>query len=219
MSATAVNYMEMIERMPPDSRLFLRDVSWEDYEQLLAELEEKPRVRISFDRGSMEVMTLSFRHEKWKSLFGHLLAILTEELDLSFIGAGPVTLRRDDAQKGKEPDDCYYIQHALEMQGKDEINLAVDPAPDLAVEIDVSSPTLNKLPIYADLGVPEVWIFDGQETTFYQLRDGAYVEAAASVVFPFLTATDLTNFLHLGHSGEITSMRRAFREWVQAHKG
>jgi Uma2 family endonuclease len=217
MSAVATRYLELVEKLPPGSVLILNNVSWDDYENLLEELEGQRHVQISYDQGRMEIMTLSFGHEKWKSFFTHVIQILTEETGLPMISGGQVTLRREAAGRGKEPDDCFYIHHADAVRGKEEIDLTTDPPPDLAVEVDISNPSVSRFPIYVSIGVPEIWLFDGQSTRFYRLAENDYLEIPASDLFPFLTPAVMTDFLRLGDSEDINAMRRAFREWVRAN--
>lgn len=214
-AAVATNYMELVERLPLNSLLILSNVSQDDYENLLEEREGKRNVRITYDRGRLEIMTLSAEHEGFKSLFAHLVAILAEELNLPLIGRGSVTLRRELTDSGIEPDDCYYLRHAAEIRGRKRINLKTDPPPDLAIEVDVASPSLNKLPLYASVGVPEIWRLQGDDLTFYRLTAGEYLEIAVSDLFPFLTPAALLDFLRLGNKEDITAMNRAFREWVK----
>lgn len=218
MSAVATNYLELVERLPQNSVLILNNVSRDDYENLLEEREGRRRVRITYDRGKLEIMTLSAEHAGLKSLFAHLGAILAEETNQVLIGRGSVTLIRDMTDSGVEPDDCYYIRHAAEIRGKKRINLKNDPPPDLVIEVDVASPSLNKLPLYAALGVPEVWRLKGDELKFHRLVEGEYIALEASDLFPFLSPSVLMNYLRLGDSEDIIAMNRAFREWVKQHR-
>jgi Uma2 family endonuclease len=160
----------------------------------------------------------SAEHEVNARLFEHLIAILTEELNLEFASYGSVTLKRQKKSKGTEPDDCFYIRNIAQIIGKKQINLEPDPPPDLAIEIDVTHPSLDKLAIYAGLGVPEVWRYNGARVEFYQLIQEGYEIIAKSALSPFLTPSALVDCLHLGSSQGINAMRRAFRAWVQAHK-
>ncbi|HWQ31516.1 MAG TPA: Uma2 family endonuclease [Blastocatellia bacterium] len=218
MSAVATSYLELVEKLPPNSVLILNNVPWDDYENLLEEREGQRRVRITYDRGKLEIMTLSAEHEGFKSLLAHLVAILAEEMNQVLIGRGSVTLRRELTDSGVEPDDCYYIRHAAEIRGKKRIDLKNDPPPDLVIEVDVASPSLNKLPLYAALGVPEVWRLKGDDLKFYRLVEGEYLELAASDLFPFLPPSVLMDYLRLGDSEDIIVMNRAFREWVRQHR-
>ncbi len=221
MSTTAtVSFADILTAtgaLPTGTPIILRDLTWEDYENLLAERGEKRRIRFSYAHGRLEVMTLSQRHENPKMLLAHLVSVLAEALDLMLIPLGSMTLKREREDIGTEPDDCYYISHASEVEGK-EIDLNTDPPPDLTIEIDITHPSLDKFPIYAGLEVPELWLFDGQQVRFYQLTGGQYTEVSNSLQFPFLPADVITAHLQLGRTTDIIRMRKTFREWVQKNR-
>ena len=117
MSAQTIGLLETIETLPAGSTLLLHDVGWVEYEELLAQLSDSHRFRLSYDRGTLEIMTPSSRHESLKSLFAHLPAVLTEELSLNLVGLGSTTFRLPEAVRGTEPDDCYYIQGRAKSKG------------------------------------------------------------------------------------------------------
>ncbi len=213
-----VDHLDVIATLPPGSRIIMPDVSWEDYEYILTELTDNTRFRLSYDQGRLEVMTLSPRHEGFKVLFAHLIAVLTQELDLDWISFGSTTFKAAPDVRGTEPDDCFYITHAAEVAGKDQIDLALDPPPDLAIEVDITNPSLNKFPIYESLGVAEVWRHDGDKVEFHRLTKAGYVTISNSVLFPFLPASVLPEFLHQGRFKGGNAMIRAFRKWVKQNK-
>lgn len=217
MSIQTSSLLETIETLPANSTLLLHEVSWAEYEDLLALLPDNPRFRLSYDQGTLQIMTLSPRHERLKSLFAHLLAVLTEELNLNLVGLGSTTFRLAEAARGLEPDDCYYIHQAERIAGQDIIDLATDPPPDLVVEVDISHPSLNKFPIYASLRVPEVWRHDGTTLQFFRLLGERYTQTPASGLFPLLLAEVLAGFVQQGNQYGIIPMIRAFRDWVRAH--
>jgi len=218
MTQTATDYLEAIDHLPVGGKLYLEDVGWDEYEELLEELEGKRHVRISYDNGRMEIMTLSPEHEGPASLFGYLIQILTEELDLEFISIRSTTLRRKSRLQGKEPDDCFYIGALDRIIGKKRLDLDFDSPPDLAIEVDVTSSTINKMAIYAGLGVPEVWRYDNYQVEFHRLAGKRYESASTSALFPFLQPSVVAEHLPIGYTQGINAMRRAFREWVRAHK-
>lgn len=215
MNSLAMNYLQTVETLPPSSTLIIEAVSWETYQNLLQQIQDDSNVRLSYDQGVLEIMTLSPRHEKWKGLFAHLLAVIVEALDLNLISLGSTTFSLPAMAQGVEPDDCFYIRHAAVMAKKDEVNLAVDPAPELVVEIDISHRSLYKMPIYANLGVAEIWRHDGTQVKFYHLLGKSYVEVESSDLFPFVTSAILSQFLETGKEQGVIPMVRAFREWVQ----
>ncbi len=199
-------------------KLFLSDVSWHEYEELLEELEGKRHVRISYDNGRMEIMTLSPEHEVPASLFSHFIQILTEELDLEYLSIRSTTLRRKSRLQGKEPDDCFYIGDLTRILGKKRLDIDFDSPPDLAIEVDVTSSTIDKMAIYAGLGVPEVWRYDNYQVEFHRLAGKRYKQVPTSALFPFLPPSAVTDHLHLGYTQGVNAMRRAFCDWVRAHK-
>jgi Uma2 family endonuclease len=218
MSAVATNYMELIELMPEGSRFCRDGVSWDEYEELVEDLMGVRSVRVSYDQGRMEIMSLSSEHEGYSRLFGYLIQVLTEELGQEFVSRGSTTLKSKRAASGKEPDDCFYIGDLERILGKKRIDLDWDAPPDLAIEVDITHPTINKFSIYAGLGVPELWRFDGRQVEFYQLEGSRYVALATSHLFPFLVPEVLVAAIRQGENEGINAMRREFRQWVQAHK-
>lgn len=201
---------------PGDQHLLHDDVSWAFYEHLLAEIGDRP-FRVTFDDGSLEVMSPLRTHEKWKKRIARLIEMLSLELDITMATLGSTTFRRKDRGKGLEPDDCYYIQHAAAVEGKDELDLTVDPPPDLAIEIDITHRSIPRKPIYAALGVPEVWRFDARRLTVLLLGpDGTYSAAAASLAFPFLPMAKFESFLLRLASEPQNAVLREFRDWVKA---
>jgi Uma2 family endonuclease len=218
MNVQTSSLLEIAATLPDNSTLLLHEVSWEEYEELLALLPDHPRFRLSYDQGTLEIMTLSPRHERLKSLFMPLLTVLTEELHLNLVGLGSTTFRRAEAARGLEPDDCYYIAQAERMAGQDTIDLATDPPPDLVVEVDITRPSLDKFPIYVSLRVPEVWRHDGDTLQFFRLDGERYTQTLASGLFPLLSAEVLAGFVQQGKEHGIIPMIRAFRDWVRAHR-
>lgn len=218
MTQTATDYLEAIDHLPVGGKLYLEDVSWDEYEELLEELEGKRHVQISYDHGRMEIKTLSPEHEAPSRLFGHFIQILTEELDLEYLSIGSTTLRRKSHLQGKEPDDCYYISDLTRIIGKKRLDIDFDSPPDIVIEVDVTSSTVDKMAIYAGLGVPEVWRYDNYEVEFHCLAGQRYKQVHASAFFPFLQPAVVTEHLQIGYTQGVNTMRRAFREWVRAHK-
>ena len=173
----------------------LHGISWETYERLLAEHEESSGTHFTYDRGKLEIMVLSAKHEAVKHILALLVEILAEELNIDVYGLGSTTFRRADLERGFEPDACFYIQREALVRGKDEIDLTIDPPPDLVIEIDITSPSLNKFPIFAALGIPEIWRYDGARVSFFGLEDDEYSERAESASLPKVTSDALTEFV------------------------
>lgn len=208
---------EMIETLPESSTLVLHGVSWAEYEAILALLPDTPRFRLSYDQGTLQIMTLSPRHERLKSLFTPLLTVLAEEQNLNLVSLGSTTFKRAGAARGLEPDDCYYLHQVERIAGRDTIDLTVDPPPELVVEVDITHPSQDKLPIYGSLGVLEVWRHDGHTLQFLCLHGEQYTATPESVLFPGLPAATLADFVRQGNAYGIIPMVRAFRAWVRAN--
>lgn len=201
---------------PEVQRIVLPGVSWNEYEQILEALGERPGLRSTYDRGALELMSTSQIHEIWKSLLGQMIELLCWELDISKRSGGSFTYRREDVKRGLEPDECYWVQHEPATRGKVELDFAVDPPPDLAVEIEYTRSSLDRHGIYAALGVPELWTFDGKTLRVLLLQeDGTYQEQKQSAAFPFLPITGLPQFLKLDDERDEQARLKAFIEWVR----
>ncbi|UFP94656.1 Uma2 family endonuclease [Gloeobacter morelensis] len=201
-----------------DRTFLLTSISWESYDRLLAIIGNQP-VHLTYDRGLLELMSPSYNHERYKKRLGRLVEILTEELNLPMIAGGSATFRRQDLDRGLEPDECFYIQNVAAVQGKAQIDLAVDPPPDLVIEIDVASSSLDRMSIYAAMGVTEVWRYKDRELIFYQLDPTIrqYRSVTYSLTFAFLAAADVIRFLQTYSESNDTELYRALRSWIQRY--
>jgi Uma2 family endonuclease len=200
--------------LTPESRFVIYDVGWKGYETLLDLLRDRG-VRLTYDRGNVELMTTSQEHEQFGYLLGRVVDVLTEELYLPCICVGKTTWRREVLDRGLEPDECFYLANAPRVCGK-KIDLNVDPPPDLAIEIEISRSALDRMGIYAALRVPEVWRYDGEALRVERLQeDGTYAASATSLSFPFLPLDDIVRFLQQGESMDHADWRRQFRTWVR----
>lgn len=201
-----------------EQRTVLHNISWETFEALLAETGEDRGSRFAYEDGTLEIMTPLFEHENPKSNFGNFIIALAEELEIEVRSAGSTTLKRRIAKRGIEPDNCYYIQNELAIRGRETLNLETDPSPDLAIEIDITSSSVNKLGIYSALGIAELWRYNGQDLKFYQLREGQYVECEFSIAFPIVSVSDISRFIQQSKTiGEI-ALLKSFRAWVRLKK-
>lgn len=201
---------------PPEERIILHEVSWETYESLLADHQNRSVPRFAYDRGVLEIMSPSAEHEEANDLIKLLVNVLAEEMNLDIKGFGSTTFKRADLSRGFEPDSCFYIQNADRISDSSNLDLTNNPPPDLIVEIDITSPSLNKFPIYARVGVPEIWRYDGQKVAIFLLEEGAYVEHEESYALPRVTTNALTDFIAEGRSKKRTVWLRALREWARA---
>ncbi|MBD2528318.1 Uma2 family endonuclease [Nostoc flagelliforme FACHB-838] len=198
-----------------EQRTVLHNISWETFEALLKDTGEDRGSRFAYDCGVLEIMTPLFEHENSKSNFGNFIIALAEELGIEVRSAGSTTLKRKILKRGIEPDTCYYIQNELAIRGKQTLDLENDPPPDLAIEIDITSSSVNKLGIYSALGVTELWRYDGQNLKFYQLIEGQYVECKFSIAFPIVSVSEISRFIEQSKCiGEI-ALLKSFRAWVK----
>lgn len=197
-------------------RILLERVSWNTYESLVRDLESQPGLRLTYDRGRLEIMTPLIPHESNKKLTGRFVEALTEELEIEIRSLGSLTCKRQDLARGLEPDQCYYIQNEPAVRGKDEIDFNQDPPPDLAIEIDMTSSSIDRMEIYAALGVPELWRYDGSCLIIYQLEDKNYRECDRSPAFPQITPAEILRFLEMSKTMGETSLLRSFRQWVKS---
>ncbi len=164
-------------------------------------------------------MTPLAPHQGYKEVIGRFVQTLTEESNLEVRSLGSLTCKREDLARGLEPDQCYYIQNERIVRELEQIDLNQDPPPDLAIEIDITSSSINRLDLYAALGVPEVWRYEGQKLTIYQLEGKIYQECDRSPTFPILPPDEVVRFLELRKSVGENSMIRSFREWVRSQLG
>jgi len=206
--------------LPINASLVVNDVTWDEYEEFLIDLNDSPYVRVFYDHGRMEIMSPAKRHERGKNVVNHFVTAIGFEYGILLTSYASTTLKRELDLRGAEPDDSFYIQNAARaIANQDEnLDLEKEPPPDLVIEVDRASSSLNKFVIYATLGMPEFWRLVGNRARFYMLRDGRYEESEKSGAFPFLTAEALATFLEQGiKEGEIAATL-AFRKWLNDNR-
>lgn len=208
--------VEMIDRMPPDSVLIQHGISWNDYEELLRAVGEAPGLHISYDEGTLQIMSPSSKHENCAILIGRLVDRLSIHQRIKVLFYGSTTIKKRREQKGAEPGACFYVQTANAVGTKEQIDFNIDPPPDVVVEIDLHHDSISKFPIYAAFGVPELWRYDGNVLTIYHLREGQYQLAEASQSLPLLTGSVLTEFLARSPKEDQYDILLAFEEWLKA---
>jgi Uma2 family endonuclease len=202
--------------VPPGQRVLFQDITWPELEEILVELGDQRAARIAYNCGTLEIMTPLPEHEFSKEIIGDLLKALLEELDMEFISLGSTTFKNMSMKQGIEPDQCFYIQNEQRVRGHQRIDLAIDPPPDLALEIDVTSRT--HLDIYVGLGVPELWRFNQGELGIYLLRNGSYQQSATSGNFPNLPLLSvIPEYLRLSRSMGRNQVIKNFRDWVRSN--
>jgi Uma2 family endonuclease len=151
-----------------DQRIVFHDVPWETYAGLLNARGEE-LVRLTYHRGVLEIMTLSRLHERLSEILGGFVKVIAREYGLEVGSAGSMTMHAEPLQCGAEADKSYYLRHEEIVRERDEYDPAIDPPPDLAVEIDLSSSSSRRELVYAELGIPELWKYDGERLTFKSL--------------------------------------------------
>ncbi|MEH2295619.1 Uma2 family endonuclease [Nostoc sp.] len=199
----------------PPNITILPAIQWDTYQNLVRDLESQPGMRLTYDDGILEIMMPLPPHERYKRLLGRFVEVTTEELGIEICSLGSTTWTREDLRKGLEPDECYYIQNELAVRGKDVIDLTIDPPPDLAIEVDSTSSSMNRMGIYAALGVPEVWRFDREILTICSLVNNDYQLREISLVLPMFDHIVLRSFLELSLTMGETSLIRHVRQWVR----
>lgn len=176
-------------------RFVVHGVNWQTYEKALEAFGDQP-IRITYDRGSLELMSPLSIHEVYKRCLGLLFAVLDRELKIPIKGLASTTFRRRDLDRGLEPDECFYVGGLDRVHDWGNVDLSIDPPPDLALEVEVTRSCLNRLGIYAALGVSEVWRFDGELWHILCLTaDRTYEERLQSNVLPFVDLAEVTPFL------------------------
>jgi Uma2 family endonuclease len=210
--------METVQS-PAEQRMILHDVSWRTYESLLEDHRDTGTPRFAYDRGTLEIMSPSPEHERVNRNIALIIEMVAAEFGIDVQDLGSTTFRREDLERGFEPDSCFYIQNEARIRGKDRIELPEDPPPDLVVEIDLTNPSLDKLPIYARLGVPEVWRYDGKNVSILRLEGDGYAEAGESAALPPLDAGTLGEFVEQSKKLRRTEWLRKLRGWARERSG
>ncbi|MGB3237705.1 MAG: Uma2 family endonuclease [Geitlerinemataceae cyanobacterium] len=200
-------------KIKPGQQLLLEDVSWQQLENILSELGESRAARISYSNGLLEIMVPLPEHEKAKEIIGDIVKILLSERGRNYEALGSTILKNERMTQAVEPDTCFYIQNQAAVIGKNRLDLTVDPPPDLAIEIDLTSRT--QLKNYQILGVPELWRYERQ-LQIHVLEGGKYVESNSSPTFPDIPIVELVNrYVKQSHISGSSQAIQAFRSWVR----
>ncbi|MBD2569325.1 Uma2 family endonuclease [Anabaena lutea] len=202
--------------VPPGQRVLFEDVTWTELEAILEELGEHRAARIAYDRGMLEIIAPLPEHEFDKEIIGDLIKALLEELDIEFLSLDSTTFKNQVMEKGIEPDQCFYIKNEALIRGKKRLDLTIDPPPDLALEIDITSRTHPN--IYQALQVPELWRFEKGKLQINVLVDGNYVESQSSLNFPNLSLIEvIPQYLEQSKTAGRNATVKSFRNWVRQH--
>lgn len=210
----------MVATAPPihqsllgEKRVTLRGLTWQGYQQILHALPESRAARLTYDHGILEISMPLESHEFASELIGLFIRILVGEMGMKLKSMRSTTLTREDLDRGAEPDNAYYIQNQAKVAGRT-VNLAEDPAPDLVVEVDITHTDIDKNRLYAAMGVPEFWSYNGQEWRIYQLQEKTYQECDRSPTFPEIEKEYLYHFLEKAQQDEIEA-EKEFRSLIQ----
>jgi Uma2 family endonuclease len=196
----------------PERRVLLNGVTWETYSRLVEECQESSGTRLTYDRGSLEIMTPSFQHESFKEILARLFESLADARGMDYFPGGSTTFRRQDLEKGFEPDACFYVRNVESIRGKTEIDLNRDPPPDLVIEVDITGSSLNKQEVFSAVGVSEIWWYGENRVEILQLESGSYSRDSDSALLPGVTSSQLTAFLQASQT-----MTRV--EWIRFIRG
>jgi Uma2 family endonuclease len=199
-----------------EGRVLIYNVDWAFYQDVLRRLQDR-RLFVTYDNGAIEIMSPSFKHDDTGRLLGLLIHFLADELDVPLKGGRSTTFRREDLDKGLEPDECFYVANEPRIRGKDAIDLSVDPPPDLAVEVEISRRLLDRIKIYAALGVPELWRHDGKRLGVSVLRAGRYVPVDHSPTFPLVPLSQIDAFIEQAKELDEIAWGRKVRAWLRDH--
>ncbi|MEO0409183.1 MAG: Uma2 family endonuclease [Cyanobacteria bacterium P01_A01_bin.135] len=200
-------------QVPPGQSVLLQ-VTWQEFDAILRTRGDRPASRLAYADGTLEIMTPLPEHEYFKETLGDAIKDIAETLNLDYESYGSTTWRLRAKQAGLEADNCFYFQNEARVRGRLALTLPQDPPPDLALEIDLTSKSLDRFPIYARLGVPEIWCYDAGRLTIFCLRNGDYTAADRSLVFPTLPVQALPTLIEANRSAGRLALRRAIRQWV-----
>lgn len=208
--------LECKPEMESTGSVLLTDISWDMYEKILEAFGER-RLRHTYADGMLEIMSPLHIHEWRKGFIGRLLEMLAWRMRIPIKCAGSTTLRKKLKRRGLEPDESYYVAHEAVVRGRDEIDLRTDPPPDLAIEVDVTHKSLNRLEAYAKLGVPEIWRHDGKVLHFLKLNaKGTYVPVKLSLAFPMISPSDIQRYLDMLPTRDENSILDELVAWLDS---
>jgi Uma2 family endonuclease len=200
-----------------ETRTLLKNISWQTFKAMLADMGNERNSRLTYDNGIVEIMTPLMQHENSNRLIEGFILVLCEEFGLEVKTTGSLTLTRDDLEKGGEPDSSYYIENEFLIRDKENIDLNQDPPPDLALEVDYTRPKIDKLSLYASMGIPEFWRYNGTVLRIYTLSGNEYSEVEVSPTFVPVSVRDIPQFIQESKKIGQLAAKSAFRTWVRQH--
>ncbi|MDZ8027929.1 MAG: Uma2 family endonuclease [Nostoc sp. DedQUE11] len=198
-----------------ETRDVLQNISWQTFKAMLADMGCERNKRLAYDNGIVEIMTPLMPHENSNRLIEGFVLVLCEEFGLEVKSAGSLTMTRDDLEQGAEPDSSYYIQNEFLVRNKENIDLNIDPPPDLILEVEYSRSKINKLNLYASMGVSEFWRYNGSVLRIYTLNNGQYSQSENSPTFASVLVTEIPRFIQESKKIGQIAATRAFRSWIK----
>jgi len=210
--------LDATTHLPDGATLVIPQVGWDDYEHLLEELAGRPHLRVSYDCGRLEIVSPSAKHEKYAEFIDDLVRAYADSRNMELEKLGHTTWRREALAKGAEADGCYYIGNPERILGKDTIDLKSDPPPDIVLKIDITNDSSRKFTIFAALGVPEIWTYDGSTVRFYELTDRQYRLVLESRFLPGLTGKLLADAVKISATRGQKTALNVFRQSIRSRK-
>jgi Uma2 family endonuclease len=212
--------MPTVSTILAENRTILQPISWTTFNNLLTELGNQRNTRLTYHQAVLEIMTPLGEHENNNRFIDDIVRILAEELNLPLKKMGSLTLKKDNLQQAVEPDSCYYLTQEPLVRNKQNIDLNIDPPPDLVLEIDITNTSLNKLPIYASLQVPEIWRYNGRSLQVFvlDLDKREYNQVIISPTFPQLNIESIPQLISqsliVGETATLKTFRNTLREII-----
>ncbi len=198
-----------------EQRVTLYGVSWQTYKNISSALESHPSVRLTYDRGVLELMSVSFLHEKFKGIIGSIIELIAGEMEIDFVSAGQTTFQVERKAGGFEGDDSFYFSNLDQLRQQENIDLAQDPPPALVVEVDLTSPSINKFDLFSRLGVEELWRYHQNDLKIYELDGEDFVERDESIFLPGVTAAKVTELIALHQQLPAFVWQKKVREYAR----
>ncbi|MEG4318181.1 MULTISPECIES: Uma2 family endonuclease [unclassified Microcoleus] len=198
----------------PTQNIQLSGITWQTYETLVAEFSHLP-LRLKYNGGNLEILEPSPEHQFYQTIIGRFVETLAEELGLNIAAVGSTTFKRPELSIA-EPNECFYIQNLCAIKGQTSIDTNENPPPDLVVELDLTSFWENSLQVYADVGVPEVWIYNGERLIINKLEKTEYFSCDRSLAFPTVHILEIVEFLHQAETMDYLELVKAFRNGVKS---
>ncbi len=200
-----------------ENSIILSNVSWKTYIRFVGETTNKiSNPRFYYDEGNLLIMSLSPEHEYYNRLIASLVDILAEQFQTDWIALGSTTYTKDDIEKGFEPDSCFYFANESKMRGVKRLDMSIHPAPDLIVEVDITSLSTFRQHIFAAFGVSEIWRFDGEKMQILRLENDKYVEISKSLALPKVTPEKLTGFVQKSETLSRLEWINEVRNWAKS---